>query len=92
MLYTVTLNQVNELIGRYKEKGGEVYVIEGCLTDNYILTGEGLKTTIIKEHYLNEWSSDSVIRQYNRCPEKYAKVMELLDDDENEKAERLFFN
>lgn len=92
MLYTVTLKQVSNLIDRYLENGGAVYTIEGSLNDNHILTGEGLKTTIIREHYLNDWSSCNVIRHYNKCPKKYAEVMDMLDNGENDKAARLFFS
>lgn len=92
MLYTITNAQIKEMSQRYIDKGGEVYIIEGGLNDNYILTGHGLKTTIIKEKSLNDWSSCNVIKRYNKLPKKYAKVIEFLDNGENEKAEKLFFN
>lgn len=92
MLYTISNEQINDMINRYCEKGGVVYTIVGALNDNYILTGPGLKTTVIKENYLNEWSSNNVIRRYNKCPKKYKKVMELLDDDYFDEAEKLFFS
>lgn len=91
MLYSITNEQIAKMIDRYIGYGGEVYTIYGSLNDNYILVADGYKTTIIKELYLNEWSSCNVIKRYNKCPKKYARVMELLDNDEQEKAEKLFF-
>ena len=45
----------------------------------------------MREKYLNEWSSGVTIRKYRKMPAKYQKIVELLDDGENEKAEKLFF-
>jgi len=73
-----TCEAVEKLIQRYVDKGGEVTVIEeGCLGHGlYILHGEGLKTAVIKEVYLNPWSSVQSIRMYKKCPKKYAKMIE----------------
>lgn len=86
------------IIDKYYDKGGIVEKIDGCLVDNYICYGDGLKTTIIKEKYLNEWSSGVTIRMYNKTPAKYDKVLDLLIDfyETNEQkfydeAEKLFF-
>ena len=92
MLHTITNEQISALIDRYLGYDGMVYTIEGTLNDNYILNAEGKKTVIIKEHYLNEWSSCNVIKRYNKCPKKYEKVMDLLLMGQNEKAEKLFFS
>lgn len=92
MLHTITNEQIVNMINRYRGYGGDAYIIEGTLNDNYILNAEGKKTVIIKEHYLNDWSSCNVIRRYNRCPKKYEKVMDLLLMGQNEKAEKLFFS
>lgn len=92
MLYTITNEQISDMIDRYLKYGGSVYTIEGTLNDNYIIVADGYKTVIIKELPLNDWSSCCVIRRYNKCPEKYYRVMELLDAGENEKAEKLFFS
>lgn len=91
MLQSITNEQINRLADRYVEKGGVIYTIEGSLNDNYILSGAGLKTMIIKEIPLNDWSSCNVIKRYNKCPKKYERVMELLDNGEDEKAAKLFF-
>lgn len=79
------------MIDRYLDRGGYVYTIEGSLNDNYIIGADGYKTIVIKEIYLNEWSSCNVIRRYNKCPKKYERVIQLLDDGLEKEAERLFF-
>lgn len=76
-----TISQINQLINQYTDKGGELYPVEeGCLLDYglAILKGEGLKTIIIKEKYLNEWSSAYTLRLYNKTPKKYEKILEDL--------------
>ena len=88
----IDYNDVTQLIDRYVSSGGDCYVIDGCLLDNYILFSEKLKTIIIKEQYLNEWSSINTIRTYNNTPKKYEKVIELLNDDRQEEARKLFFS
>lgn len=88
----IDCDDVKKLINRYLSSGGDCYTIEGCLLDNYLLFGEKLKTIIIKEMYLNEWSSINTIRTYNNTPKKYKKVIDLLNDDKQEEARKLFFN
>lgn len=88
----IRLNDLENLITRYSEAGGFVYTIEGSLLDNHILMGKGLKTFIVREQYLNEWSSANQIITYQKLPKKYAKVCDYLDNGETEKAEKLFFS
>ncbi len=73
-----TCSAVEKLMNAYAEKGGEITEIEeGSLGYGFmILHGEGLKTTVVKEVYINEWSSGHTIRKYNKCPEKYRKILE----------------
>ena len=69
---------VDKLVDKYYQKGGEVITIEeGCLLDYglAICFGDNLKTCIITEIYLNEWSSAYKVRFYNKCPKKYAKMI-----------------
>ena len=77
---------VENLMEKYYAKGGEVYIIdEGCLAYGLvIMTGDGLKTTICKEVYLNEWSSGQSIRMYNKIPKKYAEILKKYLDGELE--------
>lgn len=88
----IDFDNLKKLITRYVSKGGEYYIIDGCLVDNYILFGEKLKTIIIKEQYLNGWSSINTIRKYNNTPKKYEKVIDLLNQDKQEEARKLFFS
>lgn len=75
-LYSCTA--VEKLIDAYVEKGGEVTEVEeGCLGYGLmILHGEGLKTTVVKEVYVNPWQSAHTIRKYNKCPEKFKLLLE----------------
>lgn len=68
---------IAHLISQYSEKGGEVITIdEGCLGYGFmIMFGEGLKTTIVKEVYINEWSSGHTVRMYNKMPKKYKQLI-----------------
>lgn len=71
------LDAINRLIARYEERGGQVRTIEeGVLGwGTTILYGDGLKTAVIQERYLNEWSSTHTIRFYNLTPVKYLKAI-----------------
>lgn len=73
-----TAEPISELINRYLDAGGEMVTLEeGVL--GYGLTmlyGEGLKTIIITEVYLNEWSSGHKVRCYNVMPKKYEKMLD----------------
>jgi hypothetical protein len=74
-LYTIKV--VEETINNYHKRGGEVIeVAEGSLGyGTTICFGEGLKTTIIQEVYLNSWSSGHTIVSYNKCPKKYELML-----------------
>ena len=65
---------VDKIVDRYINRGGEIEVIkEGCLLEYglAICLGDKLKYFIIKEIYLNEWSSGYIVRFYNKLPKKY---------------------
>lgn len=40
-----------------------------------VCTKDGYKSVVIKEKYLNEWSSGHTIRKYNRLPQVYATAI-----------------
>lgn len=86
---------VEELLKRYSESGREYvgYTIPGSLLDGMIITGDKLKTAIIKEVYLNEYSSGATIRLYNKIPAKYARVIEMIEEaeDGDEKAQERIY-
>lgn len=68
-----TLDAIDGLISKYLNAGGEMKTIEeGSL--GYGLTmlhGDGLKTCIITERYLNDSSSGHSVRFYNDMPKKF---------------------
>ena len=68
---------IENLINKYINKGGEMYTInEGCLGyGDIILFGEGLKTCIVNEIYINPWSSGHKIRFYKKMPKKYQDIL-----------------
>ena len=80
---------VQNLIERYIEKGGEITTIsEGVLGyGTIILTGEGLKSTVIQEFAINSWCSGHKIRMYNTLPKKWINAIEEAEKRELEEAE-----
>lgn len=91
-MYSISAGQ--NFIDKYEAKAGDsfkAWTVAGCLADSYILQGDGLKTVIIKECFLNEWSSGYTIRLYNKTPAKYEKIINLLIDGDEQKASDLFY-
>ena len=78
----VTLNSIIRLIDRYIERGGQAHQInEGVLMHgDWLLfdTNGLLKTIIIKEVYVNAWTSEQTVRMYNKTPLKYQKIIDKL--------------
>lgn len=75
-----TLSSCEDVMNQYINAGGEVITLEeGVLGLGLVVCfGEGLKTCIITERYLNEWSSGHIIRFYNKMPKKYATMIDNL--------------
>lgn len=87
-----TQEAVNNILNAYSKKSNyDIIKFDGSLLDNYIVFGDNLKTTIIKEIYLNEWSSAYSIRMYNKTPQKYQKIIDLFLDGDEEQAQTLFY-
>lgn len=80
---------IADLVSSYIKKGGEVIAVkEGVLGYGFmIMLGEGLKTAIVKEIALNEWSSAHTIRMYNKTPKMYQKMITEYKEKENEDRE-----
>lgn len=74
---TYTLQSIERLINHYLNKGGALVEIQGGVLGygKILLYAPGLKTCIIQERYLNEWSSTHTIRMYNKIPNKYLKYL-----------------
>ena len=82
-----SVESIDSLINTYVKKGGECYeLVEGVLGFGTTLlidfTGK-LKTYVIQEHYLNEWSSGNTVRGYNKTPKKYLDMLEKLLNEED---------
>ena len=78
------LSAVRQTIDAWIEAGGQVDTVqEGTL--GYGLTichGDGLKTAVITEVYLNSQSSAHKIRFYNEMPKKYQAMLDNLEREE----------
>lgn len=68
---------IKQLIDIYTVKGGKAITVEeGVLGYGFmIMFGKGLKTIIVKEVYLNAWSSAHSVRKYKQIPKKYEKII-----------------
>lgn len=87
-----TYKAVNAFIEKMINDGAEVYAISGALADSYIITpSKHYKGAIIKEQYLNEWSSGQTVRHFSRISEKTQKIIDLICDGEEEQAARLLY-
>lgn len=75
-----TIESTQRLIDEYLNEGGSIFQMqEGVLgLGDFVLYDMGgrLKTYIVHEVVLNEWSSGQSIRAYNRMPEKYRAMIE----------------
>lgn len=71
------IEDIQRLFTQYADNGGEVREIrEGVLGyGTTICFGHNLKTTVIQEIPLNEWSSGHTVRMYNKCPKKYQQYI-----------------
>jgi len=72
-----TIESIEKIIDLYLSKGGEIIeVVEGCLGyGTTICYGNGLKSTVIQEHFKNSWSSEHTVRMYNNLPKKYENML-----------------
>jgi hypothetical protein len=68
-----SLSACENLIKKYLDLGGTVETIEdGVLgLGTVVCYATGKKTAIIKEVYINDWSSAHTVRMYNKTPKKY---------------------
>lgn len=74
-----SLEAVEGLKEQYYESGGQVVTIkEGALLDDLIMFGNGLKTAVIVNRYLNAWSSAYTVRFYNKVPKKYETLLQNI--------------
>lgn len=78
--YSVTEKQLDDMIERYRDKGGEVIVFDdGSLRTGTVLflkNGQKLWEFVAYEYALNEWSSDEILIKYHNLPKKWLKKLE----------------
>ena len=75
-----TTSSVGRLIAEYLDAGGQMLQMrEGVLGHGDVLLYDDagkLKTYVIREVSINEWSSGYKVRGYNRMPEKYRALLD----------------
>lgn len=81
---------VEKLVDDCAERGGAVYSIPGELFDSYILISPRRKATICRTLEFPRDNSYSIIF-YNGIPSQVTKIMELLDEGEDERAAAMFW-
>lgn len=83
-MYLYSCEEIDQLLNRYTEADGEILQMrEGVLGHGDLLLYDKkgkLKTIVIHEVYLNEWSSAHTVRKYNKCPKKYQDLIERMAD------------
>ena len=75
-----SLKSCEKLINKYvvDYNGIATTLDEGVLGLGTVIlhNAKGKKTIIIKEFYINAWSSGHTIRKYNKIPKKYLKLID----------------
>lgn len=73
-----TSGAVQQLADYYVENGGEVFEVEeGTLGWGLtLMVRDGWKSAVVRETYVNEWSSAHAVRMYERLPKKYKKLID----------------
>lgn len=83
-MYLYSCEEIDQLLDRYTEAGGEILRMrEGILGHGDLLlysAAGDLKTIVIREVALNEWSSAHTVRKYDKCPKKYQRLIEKMED------------
>lgn len=79
-----SLETIERLISNYANVGGIVHEVgdNGVGLGTVILYNNGLEISnfVIKEIYLNEWSSTHTVRRYKELPKKYLDMLEDATD------------
>lgn len=73
-----SLSSLQNLINKYIEEGGEAYELqEGVLGLGLVVCRlEGYKSAVIREYYINCWTSGHTCRFYNKLPKKYEVMID----------------
>jgi hypothetical protein len=70
---------VEKLAEKYIARGGTITKLRDSVLLEYglaIFQAEGAKATVVRDKFLNEWSSAYVVRMYNKLPKKYEQMLE----------------
>ena len=70
---------VEKLANKYIEKGGFINKITDSVLLEYglaIFSGDNLISCIVKDVYINEWSSAYSVKFYNKLPKKYQLILD----------------
>ena len=88
---------VEKLAQKYIARGGIITVLKESVLLEYglaIFQAEGAKATVVKDRYLNEWSSAYTVRMYNKLPKKYEEMLMVHElkkcDGKHKTLEELF--
>ena len=79
-LYTNTC--IENTIAKYIDLGGQLDIIDenSCLLafNLAVLSAPNYKYLIIKDKYLNDWSSAYTVKKYNKLPKKYSDLINKI--------------
>lgn len=84
--YSVTEEQLNNMIQSYQENGGEVIIFDdGCLRTGTVIfdnrCNRKLWNFVAYEYALNEWSSDEIMIKYRELPKKWLKRLDEFNKE-----------
>lgn len=95
---TYTYKAIDNLLNKYidKDEGVDIYEVPGSLLDGYLVipSSDNLYCSLIKEVYLNEYSSAYTIRMFNknRITKKMLTFIDLYNQEgASEKVIDLFY-
>ena len=88
---------VEKLADKYIARGGTVTKLRDSVLLEYglaVFQAEGAKSTVVKDQYLNSWSSAYTVRMYNKLPKKYEDMILVHElkmcDGEHETLKELY--
>lgn len=73
-----TSEAVEKLAEQYRARGGVITKLADSVLLEYglaIFQATGAKSAVVRDVFLNEWSSAYAVRSYNVLPKKYQKML-----------------
>ena len=77
---------VENLAEQYRARGGTITKLRESVLLEYglaVFQASGAKSTVVRDKYLNEWSSAYIVRMYNKLPKKYEKMLEEHENSDD---------